>query len=161
MIKISEDTGALSFDGSLLSYESIFYESWSINVSALVLVGEFTNQDGPHLSDHFLVLVDSDRRLYEVPIGATGFESTWKQLAQMLGVNPELSLVGETDFASGILWPEFFRGRHVFDYVEKPSRSFFGRLFFPFGVGRIESKLSEHLEEYLNQKGTSQTSAKR
>ena len=126
-------------------------------MSALVLVGEFTNQDGPHLSDHFLILVDSEERLYEAPIDAMGFDSAWKQLAKMLGVKPELSLVGETDFASGVLWPEFLRARHVFDYVEKPSRSFFGRLFLPFGVGKIESKLSDHLEDYLANKPSEMT----
>ena len=151
-MKVSEDAGVLAFEESLVRFDSSLYGSWSVNPSNFVLVGEFTNQDGPHLSDHFLVLVDSDRSFYEAPIDAVGFDGVWKKLAQTLGVPPELSLLGETDFSSRVLWPEVLQGRPVFDYVEKPSRSFIGRLFSPFGIGEIESRLSDHIEEYLAQK---------
>jgi len=150
-MKVSEDTGLLSFDGSILRFDSSLYGAWSLNQSALVLVGEFTNQDGPHLSDHFLMLLDRDRRFYEAPIDAAGFDDVWKELARTLGVPPKLLLLGETDFKSVVLWPEVFRGRPVFDYVEKSSRSFIGRLLSPLGIGEIESRLSDHIDGYLDQ----------
>lgn len=144
-----ENYGSTSLSATMLSFKSKYYGTWSVNVANISLIGEFTNQDGPSLEDHFLVFIGMNGSLYELPISALGFDLIWTQLADKFKILPRLMLNGETDFASKVLWPEEMRDYVVFDYIDKVPSSFFGRLFSLVGIGEIESRLSSEITQYL------------
>ena len=51
------ESGVLRFDGSLITYASQRYDSFSVPLSEVAVIGEFTTDNGPFIDDGFLVLV--------------------------------------------------------------------------------------------------------
>lgn len=149
-MKVQEDYGKLAIKGSLITFESDFYSSWIFKISDILIIGEFTNQDGPHLEDHFLLFINKTGNSFEAPVNAKGFNSVWNHLADILNLPKGLYLQGETDFASQVLYPESIRGQPIFDYVDKSSSSFFGRIFSVLGGGEIESHFTNNIKKYVS-----------
>ncbi len=67
-----EDLGTLSLVEQAIEYRSSFYTAWSLPVAELRLIGEYTNEDGPHFSDHFLIFFVSNEQTHEAPVDAVG-----------------------------------------------------------------------------------------
>jgi hypothetical protein len=84
MEKHVEDRGRLSLNESVIGYQSRFYRAWSLDTSDLRLIGEYTNEDGPHASDHFLVFFGKNDIIHEAPVGAQGVSTVFEGLRQKL-----------------------------------------------------------------------------
>jgi hypothetical protein len=56
------ESGVLSFDGSLITYKSQHYGAFSVRLSEIAVLGEFTTGGGPLIDDWFWVFVPRSRR---------------------------------------------------------------------------------------------------
>jgi len=140
-------SGALHFDGSLITYTSQDYGSFAIPLSEVAVIGEFTNDNGPFADDWFLVFVHrSGKEWFEASIYAEEVESVREQLSSALGSSITLHLATSTDFASCILWPASFAGSPLF-ILEPVTAS---RL-----LGRIKQAISPELSRSLSSEALS------
>jgi hypothetical protein len=111
------ESGILRFDGSLITYTSQHYGSFSIPLSEIAVIGEFTTNNGPFIDDWFLVFVrHGGGEWFEASIYAEGVESFWEQLSAALGSTMVGSLSASTEFASRIIWPIALAGRPLFRF---------------------------------------------
>ena len=123
------ESGIVRFDGTLITYTSQHYGSFSIPLSEVALIGEFTTDNGPFIDDWFLVLVPrSGGEWFETSIYAEGIESFLEQLSAALGSTIIGSLAASTDFASRIIWPMALAGRPLFTFSPVTDSGFLRRI---------------------------------
>lgn len=83
--------------------------------SAIHLVGEYTNEDGPFAEDHFFVIVSNTNEIYETGMSRIS-DDLFQQLSSWLGAEIASELEGETTFKSRAMWPSRFRGYAFLDF---------------------------------------------
>lgn len=138
--KLVEDLGTLSLVEQTIQYRSSFYPPWSLAVPQLRLIGEYTNEDGPHVSDHFVIFFASNERVYEAPDGAEGVSPVLRSLEEILGDTLAVELTLTTTFASRVMWPRQLEGQPIFNFHQKAD-SFTDKLRNFLGFGRVEQWL--------------------
>lgn len=104
--------------GGRLVYLSNDGTGWSIGMDEIVVVGEYTNEDGPSAADWFYVFVKPSGEWCELPLYADGFDDAVGHLAGRLGFEPEKALFYRPTFDSRIIWPEAKKGKPLFAFVE-------------------------------------------
>lgn len=123
------ESGVLRFDGSLITYTSQHYGSFSVPLSELAVIGEFTTDNGPYIDDWFLVFVPrGGGQWFEASVYAEGAEAFRDQLSAVLGCSIRGSLFASTDFASRILWPAILADRPLFTFRPVTASSFLRRI---------------------------------
>ncbi len=101
---------------------------WRVPVSALRVIGEFTNTDGPYADDYFLVFITHDQT-FEVPFYAEGRDALLGELGKRIGHTLRPGLCDSTSLASRVLWPGRLEGHPVYDILpEERAGAIFGKL---------------------------------
>jgi hypothetical protein len=123
------ESGVLRCDGVEVSYVSGRYGEFSILVSELVAIGEYTTDHGPFLDDWFLVfVVRGNVGWVEASMYAAGSMEARERLADVLGFLIASGLAAETNFASHILWPAELVGQPLFDVIPLARAGILGRV---------------------------------
>lgn len=123
------DNSTLRFDGKHISYTSEHYGSFSILLSDVAVIGEFTTANGPYIDDWFLVFVPrSGDNWFEASMYAEGCEELKEQLSAVLGCSLHSRLVTKTDFASRIIWPLLLTDHPLFNISPVIGSSFLHQL---------------------------------
>jgi hypothetical protein len=128
-----EKSGALSFDGTVITYTSGCYGAFSVPLSELAVIGEYTNPNGPFLDDWFLVFVcRNDGTWYEASMYAEGIDTITQQLTEVFGSCPYIGLANSANYASRIKWPTALVGRPLFTFTPVTGSDLIGsiKLFF-------------------------------
>lgn len=130
-----------------------------LDLKQVVIVGELTTEDGPMLDDHFLVLVLADGTLEEIPGESDRARAILGDLRVKWGTDLAYRIVGQTSFASRVMYPEELKDRPLFVFRRKAldARELW-QTIKRFGVGEIESLLTPELIEYLKTKRGEQAS---
>ena len=127
-ISRAKQHGAFSFDGATISYTTPG-GSFSVSLSEIAVIGEFTTDGGPFGDDYFLVFVSRTRDCwYEASFYAKGRDELLDQLSAALGDRLQLGLANSANFASRIIWPPAFADRPLFSFTRVSASSFRGRL---------------------------------
>jgi hypothetical protein len=113
----SVQSGAICFDGSLITYSSQHYGSFSVHLSEVAIIGEFTTDNGPVIDDWFMVFVRRDGgEWFEASMYADGMRSFQESLSTALGSSIICGLASSADFASRIIWPVMLADRPLFNF---------------------------------------------
>lgn len=107
---------------------------WELPVSAIRVVGETTNQNGPYVDDYFLCFASGADSWYEASFYAEGRDEFLNSLERFLRCELHLSLVGSTDFASNVLWPPHLAGKPMFTFTPVQPTTWIGRLIGPMRI---------------------------
>jgi hypothetical protein len=144
----TEDLGKLSLTAKTLQFRSAFYQSWDLPVEELRLLGEYTNEDGPHAADHFLVFFGLGGRCFEAPVDADGVVAVLRELESVYShpVQPELRF--NTTFASRAIWPPQLSGQELFTVREKADR-LADRIKSAIGFGKVELSLRPEIARHV------------
>ena len=126
---------------------------WSIRVSDIVLVAEYTTDDGPAVDDYFLVFVTSESgELFysSVTMSAAGINAVLEELERQLGGSLELKLFSSRRWNSRVVWPPHLAG---VEYLEAdappPPEGFAESLFRRFKGVRPEYRVSDRILQAL------------
>ena len=124
-----QDSDCLCFDHSVFSDTSRYYGSFSLPVSEVAVIGEWTNQDGPGLDDWFLVAVPrGGGGWFEASMYARRADDVRTQFSAAVGESLQVGLAYSTDFASRIIWPPAFAERPLFTFRRVTGSGFLRRL---------------------------------
>jgi hypothetical protein len=115
------DSGRVQLRDGVIHYESSIYGTWSLPLSEVRAVGEYTNQDGPGVDDWFLVFL-THGAAYEASLYAHRRDQFLEDLSAALGAEISCELVYSTDFRSHLLWPEHLKGHRLFEYRKRRLR---------------------------------------
>ena len=129
--------------------------SWSIPIAAILLVAEYTTNEGPYLDDYFLEiwsLENNSLLCSKTTFYADGRDAAFLALATQLGTDLSFGLTGSTKWTSRIMWPPDLAGHPYFSFREitpnnwraKLSRRFFGATREYFRTEEVQSFLNKH-----------------
>lgn len=114
------DSGTLVCDGDVIRYSSRDFGSWSLPISSLQIIGEYTNENGPFLDDYFFVfLTESRSEWWEASFYAKGSDTFLATLRKNLTDLGSPELYGSTSFKSRILWPAKHSGKPLFVFSQR------------------------------------------
>lgn len=123
---------------------------WALRKSDIVLVGEYTTQEGPGGPDHFICVVDTMGNRYDVS-DEDGASFFLKQLSWAFKHSIEPLLTLSTDFRSCILYPPASLGLPLF-IEPAPGATFIQNIKKFFFDRQHELKLSNEAEALIRSK---------
>jgi hypothetical protein len=119
-LELIDDKVCFRVDGSV---------NWELPISAVRIIGEATNGNGPYLDDYFFCFATDASSWHQASFYAEGRDEFLKQLSKALGYELVPKLVGSTDFDSNVMWPPLLAGIKMFSYKPVQPRTWIGRLF--------------------------------
>lgn len=96
---------------------------WSLPIRSIILISEYTTNEGPLLVDYFLIFVTIEKETFyfhTASFYATGRDETLATLKKLLASTFELELTGSTEWDSRVMWPQEIAGNKYFQF--KPVR---------------------------------------
>jgi hypothetical protein len=135
------------------SEDSIAYHSagggWSVRISDIRLIGEYTTANGPYVDDYFFVfLAAPEGGWHQASYYAKGMEETLRSIEQNFGTPMQLFLCKSTDFKTRIIWPPRLKGRELMEVIPPKKQSLWHK-FTNLGVKdiRLSKAALEAFEE--------------
>jgi len=99
-------SGKIEIIEDALVYRSADYGSWSISLSTINRIDEFTTEDGPFSDDYFFRFQTSSKEERDASFYAEGWSKLWPSLALRFSGLSAPSLCNSTDFKFHALWPQ-------------------------------------------------------
>jgi hypothetical protein len=125
----ADDSGNIHLDQGSITDTSKAFGSFSIALSDVALIGEFTTESGPFIDDWFMVFVPCSRPdWFEASMYAQGGKEFREQLSSALASPIHGSLAASTNFCSRIIWPTDFADRPLFTFAPVKDPGVFRRL---------------------------------
>lgn len=136
-MKTHEDySGVIQYSEDLITYRSAVRD-WTVRISDIRLIVEYTTANGPYVDDYFFVFLTApEGGWHEASYYAKGMEKTLQLLGQKLGAVMEVRLCKSTDFKTRILWPPGLKDKELMDVIPSKKQSFWHKLT-NFGVKDI------------------------
>lgn len=123
-----EYSGVLECSDATLSYRSGVGD-WTIPISAIRLIAEYTNSDGPWIDDYFFVFLTApEGGWHEASFYAKGREAALCALEKKIGTQLECGLCGSTEYRTRILWPADLRDQVLMDVIPPQKQNLWQRL---------------------------------
>ena len=108
-------SGVICLDGTVITYVSRLFGSFSLSIADIAVVGEFTADTGPFVDDWFIVFVRRGGDWFEASVYSDGFDALRNGLSLAIGADVHCCLADSTNFASRVVWPEAISGHPLFD----------------------------------------------
>jgi hypothetical protein len=109
----------LEIDGIHLRYLRGPEQLWKLAIDELLLVAEYSTDQGPLLEDYFFVFaVGRPPAFFEAPVGANPRIMT--ALSDRLGHSLSSGLANSTQWKSRVIWPPQLEGRELFIRTAQP-----------------------------------------
>jgi len=152
----------LEFDGDEFALE--YYSSerrlhWRIPVESIVLMAEYTTNEGPLIDDYFVLFIalDGDKlNIATASFYSDGRDGIVRTLARRWGNDIELSLFNSTEWKSRVVWPPALVGREYFEFKEVMPHGL-NEKFRRFAFGPVyDYSPSQSVREFLLSKTSGQ-----
>ena len=104
---------------------------WTVPVRDIVLVAEYTTNEGPVADDYYLVFVSATNGALHFATAdfyAAGCPEAVNLLAKQWGNQIEFGLIHSTDWASRVMWPPELAGHEYFEFRETRPKTLRERL---------------------------------
>jgi hypothetical protein len=129
MSRRDEYSGEIQCSGDSITYRSAGGD-WSIRISDIKLIGEYTTANGPYIDDYFLVFLTApEGGWYEASFYAKGRDGALELLGKKLGALIEAALYSSTDYKTRIIWPPKLKGQEMMEVIPPKKQSFWRKLF--------------------------------
>lgn len=130
---------------------------WSLPISSIVLISEYTTNEGPQADDYFLIFITVEKDVFyfhTASFYAAGTDAALAALQELLGSTFELQLTGSTEWDSRVIWPEemanskYFKFKPVLPetFLQKVKEKLLGETF-EYGIAK---PIQEYLRSRLN-----------
>ena len=123
-----EYSGELRYADGSISYHA-GHSTWSLPVEEIRLIAEYTNSDGPHLDDYFLVFMTAaENGWHEASFYAKGRDTVLSALSAMLGSPIECGLCDSVEYKTRILWPAHLKDQPLMDIIPSPKQNWWQKV---------------------------------
>lgn len=134
---------------------------WTLRIDSIVLIAEYTTNEGPHVDDYFLVFVTAEEnKLFfsTCSFYVGGRDEALSVLRERLGFPVQLGLQGSTEWRSRVAWPAKIAGSEYFTFEDIPPKTLLERvkkrLLGPTQEYAISKPVRNYLEEQLRKPAT-------
>ena len=118
----------------------------------MLILGEYTNNDGPFLDDYFLVFVTRAGQSYRASFYCEGRDEFVEAFGTNFGASIVFALVGSTDFASSVLWPSELAGKPLYEFADVPPQGKVGKALHWLRFGSKSVTYSEVVSAALRKR---------
>lgn len=125
---MTSEQSRVRLEDGLIRFDAPNQSGWEFSVGKIRAIIEYTTEEGPFVSDHFLVFVDGSANEYHLPLDAEGCSELVEQMEKMLESDVNLKLSSSTNFASRVAFPRSIAEAEGYK-LEKTRRSLVQRLF--------------------------------
>ncbi|HKF49167.1 MAG TPA: hypothetical protein VKB38_17545 [Terracidiphilus sp.] len=141
------------FDAKLHCHDHDQGEGWSIPIRDIVLIAEFTTDQGPQCDDYFLEFVtrEQDELFYSyVTMYASGIDDALAKLEAGLRCALELKLPASTEYRSRVVWPPQLAGAEYFRFEQAAPEGVWKRLTTRVKKDRqVTPHIADPIKDYL------------
>jgi hypothetical protein len=140
------------FDAKLHCHDQDQGEGWTISIRDIVLIAEYTTNQGPRFDDYYLEFVTREQNeLYYsyVTMFASGIDDALAKLEACLRNKLDLKLASSTDFNSRVVWPAQIAGSPFFRYERVVPDGFWKQLRSRVSGTQIASHIADPIRDYL------------
>jgi hypothetical protein len=105
---------------------------WDVPIDTLILIAEYTTNEGPMRDDYFLVFGCCEHdQLFEMKCSFYALDAiaTMETLLKKLNAGTTLGLASSTEWKSNIVWPPKLAGKPFFENVELVPKTFKARIY--------------------------------
>jgi hypothetical protein len=124
------------------------------NLSDIIVIGEFTNSDGPWFDDWYFTFVTKDSKWYNIPQYAGNIEELIKVLC--LNFDPSLKerqLANSTTWKSRVSYPKKLRGRELFilapSQTYRQPKRYLDKLLYSIGFGKFDTTMDIKFTDHV------------
>jgi hypothetical protein len=142
--------------GSTMQYIFHGEVQWTLPLENLVLIAEYTTNEGPYVDDYFLVFVTMEEGAIffsRSSFYSEGRAPTLKELANWLGTPLEPSLtgadVGAREWNSRVVWPPQMAAKQYFTFTKAPPPDILEKLKNRVLGSAYEYAISQEVREYI------------
>lgn len=125
---------------------------WFLPIDSIVLIAEYTTDEGPYVDDYFLVFVTLEHAtLYfsTCSFYATGRDEVLATLQERLASPVQLELTASAEWKSRVVWPDKMAGKDYFVFNAVPSQTFTEKIKKRLLGETYEYSISNEVQEYL------------
>jgi hypothetical protein len=104
---------------------------WQVAIDRILLLAEYTTNEGPWGDDYFLMFVESDNgkfNLARASLYSEGTGEVLRELGKRWAAKIETRLHNSTGWKSRVLWPFELAGTEFFDFKEVDPLTISGKL---------------------------------
>lgn len=113
----------------IIHYQVTANLGWTLPLSELEIVGEYTDPNGPYVDDYFFVFVTRPNHKWnEASFYAEGRDEFLQKLGLMLGAEIHCDLADSVDYKSRVMWPKELEDKPLFDFVPVESSGLLERI---------------------------------
>jgi hypothetical protein len=145
-------SGKIRIDNNVFYWDYKDENILQVDIGEILIIGEYTNSDGPWFEDWFLTFVTKDGQWQSVPMYADKINDLLDLLCNTF--DPGLRqnfLTGSTDWDSAILYPVSLKGKQLFELTPtetfKEPKTFFDKLLSSIGLGGFDTTKHVSLTE--------------
>ena len=145
-------------ESNLESSDPAGTQRWVLPIGSIVLIAEYTTNEGPHIDDYFLVFVTTeDNKLYfsTCSFYSDGRDEALSGLQERLASPVQLGLQGSTEWRSRVVWPLIMAGSQYFTFTEVPAETLAQKLKKQLLGPTQECAISRAVREYLDEQSRS------
>lgn len=145
---------ALSISESTLHCrDHVEQTGWDIRVNEIVLIAEYTSEEGEKTDDYFLAFVtqEKDELFYSnVTLNASGVSEVLDELEKRVGVPLELKLHSTRGWNSRVLWPPPFTGTPYYQFEQPAPTTIWDRILRRVRRTRPAYRIADPIQDYLS-----------
>ena len=127
---------------------------WRLSCDEMILIAEYTTNEGPYLDDYFLVFVTIEAGKVFFSTGsfyATGRDTALATLQERLGQPIQLELFNSTDWKSRVVWPPSMAGKQYFTFTELPPKNLIERLRRRISGPVYKYAVSQEVNDFIDE----------
>ncbi len=130
-----------------------------VDMEAVVVIGEYTNSDGPYFDDWFLTFVTKDGQWYSIPWYTDNIDEVTQYLTNRFHQNLSAThLANSTNWKSVIRYPLHLEGKALFTLTPsdnyKAPKTFFDKILSSVGFGGFDTTQNIALTEEVKNEVT-------
>jgi hypothetical protein len=125
---------------------------WSLLIKSLLLIAEYTTNEGPYVEDYFLVFVaveDHKLLFLTCPGSSKGIEECLSLLQQRMNSPIQLELQGSTEWGSRVVWPPEISGGDYYTFKPASTETLREKVMTKLMGMTYEYEISSTVREYL------------
>lgn len=156
-IKKENSSGIVRLKGNKVFWDYDNKNILQIDLNDIVVIGEYTNSDGPYFDDWFITFITMDGQCQSIPWYADNIDELTQYLSDKFQQDLNAAyLAGSTEWNSIIRYPVHLKEKTLFTLTPsatyKEPKTFFDKILSSIGFGNFDTTKNITLtEEVLNE----------
>jgi hypothetical protein len=126
--------------------------TWRIQIAAILLIAEYTTNEGPFVDDYFVELwsLENGSTLKaHATVYCTGRDAAFTEMAKQLDTALTFGLTGSIEWTSRIMWPPELAGHPYFEFRDVKPPNWREKISRRFRGPAQEYFLTEEVQAFL------------